>query len=231
MNTFSSLCFALIAFLMSAVVIAANDMAVDQEGEAAVSGKRDPFVKKLIAKNRKDMKRYGYLKSRLPKAACEMVIDHMQKTTQRAVQKGKSPNRKNTGYMPLHKFMAKKHGMRIPPMPKGIVFPDSENFVAYNDVTVERVYTETVFGGLMVNQTNMKYATVEDLDPGLPIEHFDIGGFKARVIVNKHTEPGKWSTTIDVVTDEQSYTIESTRRLDGLEREEFKDFARTLIAS
>jgi hypothetical protein len=105
---------------------------------------------------------------------------------------------------------------------ESIISNDSENILFVNGNKVRRIYKETEFGSLLIEEvrnTKVYFATPT----------IEIAGHTASIVTVKHQD-GRWVTAITISADlDRVITIEVNKRLKGIDRIQFLKWAESLV--
>ena len=182
-----------------------------------------PEAQAIAKKTKDDIRNKGYIEKLDQPPRAEYVRARMKQRENDVRKAGRAANAQSLGYQKITESSIQELPFKVGKVPDGIVATSSENFVFRGDGAVKRLYTQTEFGALLIDEQDNTQIQLEE-------PNVQVGGLPATLVHQKHAG-GKWATVLYATNGRRVFIVESDKRLEGNKQKAFLSFAESLIAS
>lgn len=183
-----------------------------------------PELEWISAKREKDLIEKGYIEDLLRPSRAEYVYERIQEKRAAATLKGKPGDSNELGFYSGPDFDKGIPYLPFSPaiVPARFLDPSSERYLIPGGQRVKQFYTKSVFGRLITDEL-----LVDEVNLNAP--NLSVSGAPAKLITIKH-ENASWATVLYAQSKGRLFIIEAERKLEGKQKQDYIEFAETLIA-
>ncbi|MFK8017020.1 MAG: hypothetical protein AB8G17_16465 [Gammaproteobacteria bacterium] len=207
-------------FIICAAVLTVSTTVTFAQGSGAPRAALPDELQSAHESAKQQLRGRGYFEQldRVPES--EYVLTRIEQRRVEFERQNRALNPEDLGYYSMEQYDARRAPFKLHRVPNQVVRAGSKNYVLPSKIRVRRIYTQTEFGTLLVEQGGGGITLDEP--------NVDIGGQKAKLVTTRHDDD-KWATTVYASGSGFVFRVEANRRLVGDELDRYLAFVTSIV--